>query len=193
MRRPVYARALRFAARYAAKNTASSTFANSPGWMENPAIRIQMRAPFTAGNRIGSVEQDQRRDHADVRVALEHPVIAQQQDDQDEQRHAQRRPHQLGGCRPVARGLQVEPVDQHQPQPVQQHPDGQEQGVGVRGPQAYGQVGQERQHAEAGAVAGGAGRKRSVPGEAHGAVAVHRQQDGQHDEGEFDAPAPGEA
>ncbi|CAM5264625.1 hypothetical protein SHIRM173S_03992 [Streptomyces hirsutus] len=47
----------RFSARYAAKNTASSTFANSPGWMENPATRIQMRAPFTAGKRIGAVSR----------------------------------------------------------------------------------------------------------------------------------------
>jgi hypothetical protein len=45
------------AARYAAKKTASSTFANSPGWMENPAIRIQIRAPFTAGKRTGRVSR----------------------------------------------------------------------------------------------------------------------------------------
>jgi hypothetical protein len=53
IRRPVYARALRFAARYPAKNTASRTFANSPGWMENPATLTQIRAPFTAGKKIG--------------------------------------------------------------------------------------------------------------------------------------------
>ena len=70
---PVYASALRLAARYAAKKTASSTFANSPGWMENPAIRIQMRAPFTAGKRIGRMQQDERGDDADVRVALAAP------------------------------------------------------------------------------------------------------------------------
>lgn len=55
--RPAYASAVRLAARYEAKNTASSTFANSPGWMENPAIRIQIRAPFTAGKRIGSARR----------------------------------------------------------------------------------------------------------------------------------------
>ncbi len=55
--RPVYASAFRLAARYAAKNTASRTFANSPGWKENPAIRIQIRAPFTAGKKIGRMSR----------------------------------------------------------------------------------------------------------------------------------------
>ena len=53
--RPVCASALRFAARYAAKNTASRILANSPGWNESPPIRIQILAPFTAGKRIGTI------------------------------------------------------------------------------------------------------------------------------------------
>jgi hypothetical protein len=120
-------------------------------------------------------------------------VVAQQQDDQDEQRHAESRPDQLGRCRPVARGLQVQPVDEHQAEPVEQHADGQEERVGVRRSQAYGQMCQHREHAEPGAVTGGTGRESAVPGEADGAVAVHGQQYGQDDEGEFDATAPGEA
>lgn len=53
--RPVYASALRFAARYAAKKTASRILANSPGWKESPPIRIQILAPFTAGKKIGTI------------------------------------------------------------------------------------------------------------------------------------------
>ncbi len=56
-RRPAYASACPLAARYPAKNTASSTFANSPGCNENPAIRTQIRAPFTAGKKIGTVSR----------------------------------------------------------------------------------------------------------------------------------------
>lgn len=46
---------MRFAARYAAKNTASRILANSPGWKENPPTRIQILAPFTAGKKIGTI------------------------------------------------------------------------------------------------------------------------------------------
>jgi hypothetical protein len=45
------------AARYPAKKIASRTFANSPGWMEKPAILSQSRAPFTAGKKIGRVSR----------------------------------------------------------------------------------------------------------------------------------------
>ncbi len=46
-----------FAARYAAKNTASRIFANSPGWKDRPPTRTQIRAPFTAGKKIGRMSR----------------------------------------------------------------------------------------------------------------------------------------
>ena len=55
--RPVYARALRLAARYAAKKTARRILANSPGWKENPPTLIQILAPFTAGKKIGTISR----------------------------------------------------------------------------------------------------------------------------------------
>lgn len=63
----------------------------------------------------------------------------------------------------------------------------------MRRPQAYGDMGDEREHAEPGAVTDGAGRDGAVLGEADSAVAVHAEQDGEDDEGQFDATAPGQA
>ena len=45
----------RFCTRNAAKKTISASFANSPGWMEKPATRIQIFAPFTSLNRPGRI------------------------------------------------------------------------------------------------------------------------------------------
>ena len=68
--------------------------------------------------------------------------------------------------------LQVEPVDQHQAEAVEQDGDGQQQRIGVRGAQAHREMGEQGEHAEPGAVTGGAGRDGAVAGEADGGVAV---------------------
>lgn len=138
-------------------------------------------------------QQGQRGHHRDVRVPLEHPVVAQQGHDRDEQRHPERRPVQLRGRRQVGRGLQVEPVDQHQAKTVEEHGDRQQQRIGVRRPQTHHQMGQQREHAEPGAVVGGAGRDGAVLRQTDGAVAVHGEQDGHDGEGELDASAPEQA
>ncbi|BAU86033.1 hypothetical protein SLA_5151 [Streptomyces laurentii] len=82
-------------------------------------------------------------------------MVADQQDDHDEQTDAQRRPHQLGRRRLVVRGLQVEPVDQGQAEAVEQDGDRQEQRIGVRGAQPDRDMGEQGEGAEPGAVTGG--------------------------------------
>ena len=161
--------------------------------MENPAIRIQMRAPFTAGKKIGRASRTSAavtqtyayrwstrwsRSRTTTTMNSATPSV-----DQTSWIGAARSP----GC------LQVEPVDQDQAEAVEQHADGQQQRVGVGGAQAHRDMREEREHAEPGAVTGGAGRDGAVLGEADVAVAVHAQQDGDDDEGELDATAPGDS
>jgi hypothetical protein len=70
-------------------------------------------------------EENEGGHDTDVGVALEYAMVAQHKHDHDEQRHAQRGPDELGGCRVIARCLQVEPVDQDEAEAVEQHADRQ--------------------------------------------------------------------
>lgn len=84
-------------------------------------------------------------------------MVAQQHDDGDEEGDPERRPDQLCRRRPVARGLQVETVDQHQAQSVEQDGDGQQQRIGERGAEADREVGEQGEDTETGAVPGDVG------------------------------------
>ena len=58
----------------------SRIFANSPGWIEKPATRIQMRAPLTslkrAGSTAGRIKQEEADQRQRVGVARERAVVA---------------------------------------------------------------------------------------------------------------------
>lgn len=69
-------------------------------------------------------------------------MVTQEHHHRDEERDAERGPDQLGGRRLVLRRLQVEPVDQYEAHAVEQHGDGQQQRIGVRGAEADGEMGE---------------------------------------------------
>ena len=89
------------------------SFANSAGWNWIGPTLIARKAPFTWAPMPGQSRQQQqpdarRRDR--VAVALQHVVVADQEDRDAEEREADHEPLGL-----LARQLGVDPVDQHQP------------------------------------------------------------------------------
>lgn len=104
-------------------------------------------------------------------------MVAQPGHDQDEEGHPEGRPAQLGARAALAGGGEVEPLDQDQAEAVEQHGDREQEGVRVRGPEAHGEVREQRGGGQArGVVGGGAG---GVAGrrEADVEVAEHGDQD----------------
>lgn len=116
-------------------------------------------------------------------------MIAQQHDDGDEQRHPERGPDELRGRVPLAGCRQVETVEQHEPDAVEQDRDREQQGVRVRGAEADREVRDEGEQTQPRAVGEGVGRGGVVAGEADGDVTEDGDQDGAHEERELD-PAP---
>jgi hypothetical protein len=95
----------------------------SPGWKLSGPNRIQIREDETDG-------------HGGERVAPQQPVVAQQDEDERGDDDGDSRPDQLAAGVAVDAGAaagQVEAVDHHQPEPVEQRGDRQQQRVGVGG------------------------------------------------------------
>lgn len=136
--------------------------------------------------------QQQRERRTDIGVPLQHAVVAQQHHHRDEEPDADRRPHQLGGRGMVGRGLQIESEDQHQPEPVEQHGGGQQQRIGVRGAKADGEMREQRECAEPGAVPDRTARQRMPSGQPHDHISADADQDRAYEEGQFDAPSLGQ-
>lgn len=106
----------------------------------------------------GDEHQGERGGDGEVRVLLERAVVAQPGHDQDEEGHPEGRPAQLGARAALAGGGEVEPLDQDQAEAVEQHGDREQEGVRVRGPEAHGEVREQRGGGQArGVVGGGAG------------------------------------
>jgi hypothetical protein len=98
--------------------------ASSPGWNDSGPIWIQMYAP-KRGLRIpgmtGAQEQE-RREHRDVPVALQNPVIADEQDRRQRDGDRDRRPGDLpdaGGLPAVESVGDVEACDLRDPDAVE--------------------------------------------------------------------------
>ena len=109
-------------------------------------------AEAQAGDQ-GQHEQHDRREHRDVRVALQHPVVADEEQHDDRGADAERRPEDL--ARPVvvvvldARGAEVDPVDLRDPEPVDGDRDRQDERIRVPGGEAQHDVQREGEHADA--------------------------------------------
>lgn len=85
-------------------------------------------------------------------------MVAQQDDDEDEEGHAQGGPAQLVPGGEMGGGGDVEALDEDEAEAVEQDGDGKDERVGVRGPEADGEVRDQGGAGEAGGVvAGGPG------------------------------------
>ena len=100
----------------------------------------------------------------------------QQRDRERDQAHEG--PRDLGGGDLVGRVGEVDPSDEHQPEPVEQEGGGQDDGVGVRGGAANEQVGRGGGDRHRQPVGPGAGGNVRGLGPAEDRVGGHRQQDG---------------
>jgi len=192
-RRPASASTSRLDHEVAAKNTIKTILAASPGWNENPAARIQMRAPLTVApspGTSGSSSSTRPASIAVVGVALQHPVVAHQHDDRDEPGHPHRGPGQLGGCvagrhgaAELAGGVgggQVEPVDDDQAQPVDQRDGRSRTGSAYGAQRRSARWATRHQGAQPGAVAEHPGGQRPGEGQPHRGVGGHRDEHREH-------------
>ena len=139
----------------------SSSLAISAGWKDSPPTPIQMREPLMRAPDAGHQRQQQQSEadeQCGVREPLQHPVVAHDGQHQHEQSDADRGPGELvdrvpvrqrlalvGGLRPVR---EVQPVDHHQAEPVQQDDDRQDHRVRIPGEEAQREVRDERQPRE---------------------------------------------
>ncbi len=135
----------------------------------------------------GDQHQDQGHRDGEVRVALEHPVVAEQGDDQHEERHAQGGPQELVPGGEVPGGGDVEALDEDEAEAVEEDGDGEQEGIGVRGPQADGEVREQGGDAQAGGVAGGGAGDAAGGREADVEVTEDGDQDGSGEERQLDA------
>lgn len=137
--------------------------------------------------------QHQRERHGDgeVRVLLQHPVVAQQRHHEHEEHHPERGPAQLLAGGGVRGGGGVEALDEDEAEAVEQDGDREQQRIGVRGEQADGQVGDERCHGEAGGVVGGGRGDVAGGGESHVEVAEDGDQDGAEEQRQLDSATLG--
>ncbi len=144
----------------------------------DPDLGAEVLLPGREEGRRG--EQDQGQHHRDVGVALEHPVVLQEDHHRDEAGDPERRPHQLVLGRRVVAPEQlarlVQPPDHHHPEPVQQGGDRQHQRIRVRREAAHQQVRDQRQGAHAEPVAEHPGGQLGVHREADVGVREDRQQ-----------------
>ena len=93
-----------------------------------------MVVPMTGQQR--QQQEDETDGHRREGVAPEQPVVAQEDEDERRDHHRDSGPDQLAAGVAVDAGAaagEVEPVDHHQPEPVEQRGDRQQQGVGVGG------------------------------------------------------------
>ena len=93
-------------------------------------------------------QQDAGR-HENVAEALQHPMIVQQQHDQQRQRHRDCGPHQLSDAErfpALVASAEIDAVDHRHPQSVEHGGDRQDQRVGVGGTEAQRQMQSQSQN-----------------------------------------------
>ena len=164
-RRLASASASRLLTRKPAKKSTSRTLANSPGWIENPANRIQLRAPLTSLNRAGRIdgnhEQHQAEQHRGVGVALQPAVVADDHQDRDEADDRRRRSRPAAAWRRTALAFGATRSSRWistRPRPFEQRGARQQQRVGVRREPAHRDVRDSDERAEPETVGQDVGR-----------------------------------
>ena len=122
----------------------------SPGWKENGPDRdpdpraVDLDAEPGHQRQQEQSETDRARE---VGVAAQHPVVAQDDQRRDGEAGGDGGPHQLAQGHALGESLavgEVEAVDHHEAQPVEQGDDREHQRVGVGGPPPQHEVEGER-------------------------------------------------
>jgi hypothetical protein len=118
----------------------------------DPESRAELLVPDDGEH--GQEKEHDAGEHGDVAVALQDPMVANEHDDGDGDRHRDGRPGDLAdavGLPAGAAGGEIQAVDLGDAEPVEQGRDRQDERVGIRGDEAQRHVHPDREHGQAAA------------------------------------------